>query len=115
MVWRIQAMPCNRRSTDSVAAAGRAYAMRFRVDRDVLEVFGIQPQRGELSAPDAAGIDGVDAKAGETVQRRPVAADDARIAPTHARHFKPGIQTRLLRAGYALRIEIDAAVDVAIA
>src|SRR3546814_20900032 len=44
-------------------------AMRLGLHRDVLRLFAVQSQRGELSAPHAAGVDCVYALAGEAAQR----------------------------------------------
>ena len=50
---------------------------------------GVQLQRGELAAPDRAGVDGVHAVADEQAQRGPVAADDLQVALRPAGHFVP--------------------------
>src|SRR5690242_2032505 len=89
--------------------------MRLRVYGDEPRFLAIQPQRGELPAPHATRVDGVDAKSCETTERGPVSANDAGIAHFHARYFEPRIQPRALRTGRALGIEIDATVHIAIA
>src|SRR5690348_3135576 len=91
-----------------------ALAIRLRSHRDELRLLAIQPQRGELAAPHATRVDGVDAESCETTERGPVSANDAGIARFHARYFEPRIQPRALRTGRALGIEIDAAVHIAI-
>ena len=50
------------------------------------QFLGIQLQRGELAAPDRAGVDHVHAVADEQAQRRPVAADDLQVAIDAAGH-----------------------------
>ncbi len=68
--------------------------MRLGLHRDVLRLFAVQSQCGELSTPHAAGVDGVYAIAGEAAQRRPVAADvrvSRRRMPGTSNHgYSPG-------------------------
>src|SRR5690606_25383543 len=71
------------------------------------QLVGIELQRGELAAPDRAGVDGMHAMADEQAQRAPVAADDLQVARGMPRHLVPGIQAGLLGAGRVLLLERD--------
>src|SRR5690606_756991 len=73
-----------------------------------LEVLAIQPQRGQLAAPDRAGVDGVYAVADEQAERAPVAADDLQVARRMAGDREPGVQAGWLGARRALVFERDA-------
>src|SRR5690606_3187151 len=71
------------------------------------QVLAVELQRGELAAPDRAGVECVHAVADEQPQRRPVAAGDPEVALRAARNLVPGVEPGRLAAGRALLVERD--------
>src|SRR4029078_968652 len=84
------------------------------LDRDELRLRAVELQRRQPAAPDAAGVDYIDAEPGEAAERRPVPADDADVALVLARHLVPRIEPRPLRARRLLLAERDAGARVAV-
>src|SRR3569832_945408 len=82
-------------------ARQRAFFLRYMQQRSILSgcavsaafhaepYFIIAPQRGELAAPDATGIEAVHAFGVASTERRPVAKDDLHIPTPSLRRRKP--------------------------
>src|SRR3569833_4714479 len=95
-------------------ARQRAFFLRYMQQRSILSgcavsaafhaepFFIIEPQRGELAAPDATGIEAVHAFGVASTERRPVAKDDHHIPTPSLRRRNPRHLAIRLTAGRAI-------------
>ena len=75
----------------------------------------LQPDCGQLAAPQAAGIQRDQIRPVDQPQRRPVADDEGRVGAFPPRHLEPRQPAGRLRAGRALVLELDFAFGRAVA
>src|SRR5690606_13527849 len=102
-------------SSSTTAAAERAGSFLAQVRRDRRHVaagnlldaqfVAVQAQRGELAAPDRAGVDRVHVAGDGQAQGGPVAADDLQVARGMARGLVPRVQAGGLAARRALLVD----------